>query len=51
MDIILETKGYSLGLKDMRQWISKLRMIKTPLVDEVKSTFKEKLEKWKEECA
>ncbi len=51
MDIVLETKGYSLGLKDMRQWISKLRMIKIPLVDEVKSTFKEKLEKWKGECS
>ncbi|MFX1337228.1 MAG: hypothetical protein ACFFDK_01320 [Promethearchaeota archaeon] len=49
MDIVLETKGYSIGLKDMRQWISKLRMIKTPLVDEVLSTFKEKLIKWEKE--
>ncbi len=49
MDIILETKGYSMAPKDMRQWISKLRMIKTPLVDEVKSTFKEKLIKWEQE--
>ena len=45
MDITLETKGYSMALKDMRQWISKLRMIKSPLADEVKSTFKEKLDK------
>jgi hypothetical protein len=47
MDIVLETKGYSMALKDMRQWISKLKMIKSPLTDEVKSTFKEKLQKWK----
>jgi len=51
MDITLETKGYSIALKDMRQWISKLRMIKTPLVDEVKSTLTEKLEKWKEQSS
>ena len=51
MDIILQTKGYSIALKDMRQWISKLRMIKNPLVDEVKFTFKEKLEKQKEESS
>ena len=51
MDITLETKGYSMALKDMRQWISKLRMIKNPLVDEVKFTFKEKLEKWREESS
>jgi hypothetical protein len=44
MDIILETKGYSIALKDMRQWISKLRMIKTPVVDDIKSTLKDKLE-------
>ena len=49
MDIVLETKGYSMALKDMRQWISKLRRIKTPLVDEVKSTFKEKLIKWEQD--
>ncbi|TFG04480.1 MAG: hypothetical protein EU539_10740 [Promethearchaeota archaeon] len=50
MDIILETKGYSIALKDMRQWISKLRMIKIPLVDDIKTTFKEKLSKWKKEA-
>jgi len=49
MDIVLETKGYSIALKDIRQWISKLRMVKTPLVDEVLSTFKEKLIKWEQE--
>jgi len=49
MNIVLETKGYSMALQDMRQWISKLRRIKTPLVDEVKSTFKEKLIKWEQD--
>ncbi|MFX0070799.1 MAG: hypothetical protein ACFFAO_06890 [Candidatus Hermodarchaeota archaeon] len=50
MDIILETKGYSIALKDMRQWISKLRMIKTPIVDDIKSMLKEKLLKWEKEA-
>ena len=47
MDIILETKGFSIKLKDMNQWISKLRMIRNPLEGDVKNIFLKKLEKWK----
>ena len=47
MGIILETKGFSTKLKDMNQWISKLRMIRNPLEGDVKNIFLKKLEKWK----
>jgi hypothetical protein len=49
-DIILETKGYAVGLKDMRQWISKLKRINTPLEDEIKNSLKEKIDDWKKEA-
>ncbi len=47
MDVVLETKGYSLKLKDMRQWISKLRMIREPLESDIRDEFLIELEKWK----
>ncbi len=47
MDIVLETRGYSLELKDMRQWISKLRMIRDVLEQDIREEFLIELEKWK----
>lgn len=48
MDDILETEGYSMALKDMRQWISKLRMIREPLKPEKKEEFLGAFEKWRD---
>ncbi|NVM37719.1 MAG: hypothetical protein HWN81_19150 [Candidatus Lokiarchaeota archaeon] len=39
VDIILETEGYSMALKGIKDWISKLRMIRTPLETEIKEDF------------
>ncbi|MFW9989679.1 MAG: hypothetical protein ACFFC3_13570 [Candidatus Odinarchaeota archaeon] len=39
VDIILETEGYSMALKGTKDWISKFRMIRTPLEAEVKEDF------------
>ncbi len=47
VDVILETKGYSMALKEIRQWISKLRSIRGPLEEDLKISFLEELEKWK----
>ncbi|MHA2266688.1 MAG: hypothetical protein ACXAB8_02740 [Promethearchaeota archaeon] len=48
VDIILETEGYSMDLKDLKDWISKLRKIKNPLSDELKEDFVVVFFKWKE---
>ncbi|UCC19317.1 MAG: hypothetical protein JSV62_14625 [Promethearchaeota archaeon] len=48
VDIILETEGYSMVLKDVKIWISKLRKIKEPLESEVKDDFQLEFLKWKE---
>ncbi|MFX1393575.1 MAG: hypothetical protein ACFFAH_08370 [Promethearchaeota archaeon] len=49
VDILLETQGYSMALKDMRQWISKLRAIRTTLEDEFKIQLLNELGKWKDQ--
>ena len=49
VDILLETQGYSMALKDMRQWISNLRAIRTPLEEEFKIQFLNELGKWKDQ--
>ncbi len=48
VDIILETEGYSMSLKDVKDWITKLRKIKGPLENEVKEDFQLDFQKWKE---
>jgi len=48
IDIILETEGYSMTLKDLKDWIGKLRKIKKPLSDEFKEDFVIVFFKWKE---
>ncbi len=47
IDTLLETKGYSMALKDMRQWLNKIKSIKTPLEEELKIQLLNELEKWK----
>jgi hypothetical protein len=48
VNIILETEGYSMALKGVKDWISKLRKIKGPLEDEIKDDFQLEFQKWKE---
>ncbi|MFX1551351.1 MAG: hypothetical protein ACFFB9_13460 [Promethearchaeota archaeon] len=48
VDIILETEGYSMSLKGVKNWISKLRKIKDPLESDVKEDFQFEFLKWKE---
>lgn len=36
VDIVLETEGYSMELKEIKDWISKLRGIRKPLDDDIK---------------
>jgi hypothetical protein len=48
VDIILESEGYSMDLKDIKDWISKLKRIKKPLEDEIKEDFVLSFFKWKE---
>ncbi|MFW9999662.1 MAG: hypothetical protein ACFE9Q_00410 [Candidatus Hodarchaeota archaeon] len=48
VDIILETEGYSMALKGLKDWISKLRMIRSPLEIEIKEDFELEFLKWKE---
>lgn len=48
VDIILETEGYSMALKAVKDWISELRKIKGPLESEVKDDFQLEFLKWKE---
>ncbi len=48
VDIILETEGYSMALKGLKDWISKLRMIRNPLETEMKEDFELEFVKWKE---
>ncbi|TXT56261.1 MAG: hypothetical protein BAJALOKI2v1_600011 [Promethearchaeota archaeon] len=44
MDIILETKGYSMSMKDMKNWINRLKFSNAVLNDEEKEEFNELLE-------
>ena len=48
VDIILETEGYSMALKGVKDWISKLRKIRSPLENDIKEDFKLEFLKWKE---
>ena len=48
LDIILETEGYSMALKGAKDWVSKLRMIRKPLENELKEDFELEFIKWKE---
>ena len=48
VDIILETEGYSMALKGIKDWISKFRMIRGPLESEIKDDFELEFQKWKE---
>ncbi len=48
IDIILETEGYSMTLKGVKDWISKLRKIKGSIESEVKDEFLLDFLKWKE---
>ena len=48
VDIVLETEGYSMDLKEIKDWISKLRRIRKPLDDETKEDFVIIFFKWKE---
>jgi hypothetical protein len=48
MDIILETKGYSMSLKGMKNWINKFKFSNSPLNDEEKEEFIEDLMEWRE---
>ncbi|MFW9881429.1 MAG: hypothetical protein ACFFG0_50840, partial [Candidatus Thorarchaeota archaeon] len=49
VDIILESEGYSMALKDIKNWISKLKKIKDPLENEDKDNFQLEFLKWKEQ--
>jgi hypothetical protein len=48
VDIVLETEGYSMELKEIKDWISKLRGIRKPLDDDIKEDFVLTFFKWKE---
>ena len=48
VDNILETKGYSMALKGVKDWISKLRKIRGPLESEIKEDFELEFLKWKQ---
>jgi hypothetical protein len=49
MDDMLETHGYSMGLKDMKQWISRFRLIRNLLEDKLKNDFIPILNGWIEQ--
>jgi hypothetical protein len=48
VDVILETEGYSMTLKGVKDWISKLRKIRGTLEEEDKDDFQVEFQKWKE---
>ncbi|MFX0022761.1 MAG: hypothetical protein ACFE9S_10565 [Candidatus Hermodarchaeota archaeon] len=48
VDIILETDGYSMALKSVKDWITKLRKIKGTLEEEDKNDFLLEFQKWKD---
>ncbi len=48
VNIILETEGYSMALKGIKNWVSKLRMIREPLENEIKEDFELDFLRWKE---
>lgn len=51
MDIILETVGYSMDLKAMKDWITKFRGIRKPLSEETQQSFKKDFSKWRTKYA
>ncbi|MFX0029836.1 MAG: hypothetical protein ACFE8B_11540 [Candidatus Hermodarchaeota archaeon] len=48
VDLILETEGYSMELKNIKDWISKLKKIRNPLEEEIKEDFVLAFFNWKE---
>ncbi|MFW9773891.1 MAG: hypothetical protein ACFFEO_17195, partial [Candidatus Thorarchaeota archaeon] len=48
VDIILETQGYSMDLKEIKDWVSRLKKIRQPLDGEIKEEFVLSFFKWKE---
>ncbi len=48
MDDMLETHGYSMGLKDMKEWISRFRLIRAELEESVINEFIPVLNQWVE---
>lgn len=48
VDIILETQGYSMDLKEIKDWVSRLKKIRQPLDGEIKEQFVLSFFKWKE---
>ncbi len=46
MDRIIETVGYSMTLKDVKNWVSKLRGVKNPIEGQLKTDFLEAFNKW-----
>lgn len=48
VDIILETEGYSMELKSIKDWISKLKKIRNPLEEDIKEDFVVAFFNWKE---
>jgi len=48
VNVILETEGYSMVLKGVKDWINKLRKIKEPLESELKDDFQLEYLNWKE---
>ena len=48
VDIILETEGYSMTLKGVKDLISKLRKIKGTIETEIKDDFQLEFQKWKD---
>ncbi|MFX1325983.1 MAG: hypothetical protein ACFE8N_13600 [Promethearchaeota archaeon] len=48
LDFILETQGYSMDLKEIKDWVSRLRKIRQPLDGKVKEDFVISFFKWKE---
>jgi hypothetical protein len=51
LDIILQREGYFMDLKGLKDWISKLRKIKSQLENDVKDDFQVEFLKWKEKYA
>ncbi len=48
VDIMIETKGHAIDLKNIKNWISKLRMIRNPMETELKNQFVTDFNAWKE---
>ncbi len=51
VDIMIESKGHAIDLKSIKNWISKLRMIRNPLEAELKNQFVTDFNAWKEKIS